>query len=74
MRDRFDPGKDNRTFETRLQFISNVFSHPYTKEEILASSVQFKLRKSYETYLDEVNRSLDYLESKDAVKVLTKIK
>lgn len=74
MQDRFDPGKENRTFGTRLQFIANVFSNPYTKTEILASSVQFKLKKSYEMYLEEVNKSINYLRNKDAIKVITKIK
>lgn len=74
MQDRLDPGKENRTFETRLEFIVNIFSHPLSKTEILASSVQFKLNKTYEIYLEEVNRSLSILASHDPTKVLSKIK
>lgn len=74
MIDKLDPGKDKRTFGTRLQFIANVFSAPHTKTEILASSVQFKLRISYESYLEAVNRSLDYLANHDEIDVLTKMK
>lgn len=74
MKDRLDPGKENRTFESRLEFIAGVFSHPYTKTEILASSVQFKLNKSYETYLEEVERSIDYLMYKDTISVMKRIK
>ncbi|MDY2724156.1 MAG: hypothetical protein SOV25_00980 [Candidatus Onthovivens sp.] len=74
MQDRLDPGKENRTFETRLEFIANIFSHPLSKTEILASSVQFKLNKTYEIYLEEVNRSLSILASHDPTKVLSKIK
>ena len=74
MQDRLDPGKENRTFETRLEFIANIFSHPLSKTEILASSVQFKLNKTYEIYLEEVNRSLSILASHDPTKVLSIIK
>ena len=74
MQDRLDPGKENRTFETRLEFIANIFSNPLSKTEILASSVQFKLNKTYEIYLEEVNRSLSILASHDPTKVLSKIK
>ena len=74
MQDRLDPGKENRTFETRLEFIANIFGHPLSKTEILASSVQFKLNKTYEIYLEEVNRSLSILASHDPTKVLSKIK
>ena len=74
MQDRLDPGKENRTFETRLEFIANIFSHPLSKTEILASSVQFKLNKTYEIYLEEVNRSLSILASHNPTKVLSKIK
>ena len=74
MQDRLDPGKENRTFETRLEFIANIFSHPLSKTEILASSVQFKLNKTYEIYLEEVNRSLSILASHDPTKGLSKIK
>ena len=74
MQDRLDPGKENRTFETRLEFIANIFSHPLSKTEILASSVQFKLNKTYEIYLEEVNRSLSILAGHDPTKVLSKIK
>ena len=74
MQDRLDPGKENRTFETRLEFIANIFSYPLSKTEILASSVQFKLNKTYEIYLEEVNRSLSILASHDPTKVLSKIK
>lgn len=74
MQDKLDPGKENRTFETRLEFINNIFSQPHSKEEIMASSIQFKLNKTYEQYVEEVERSLNYLLSKDAEKVLNKIK
>lgn len=73
MRDKFDPGEENRTFETRLEFIEGVFSHPYTKLEIMASSVQFKLNKTYEQYLEEIEKSLNYLLNRAPEKVLIKI-
>lgn len=64
MRDKLDPGKENRTFETRLEFIAGVFSHPHSKEEIMASSIQFKLNKTYQQYLDELNESFALLVEK----------
>ena len=73
MKDKFDPGEENRTFESRLQFIAGVFSKPFTKTEILTSCIQFKLNKSYEQYTEEVNNSLDQLLKKDPLTILTKI-
>lgn len=64
MRDKLDPGVDNRTFETRLEFIAGVFSHPHSKEDILASSIQFKLNKTYQQYIDELNESFALLVQK----------
>lgn len=73
MIDKNDPGKGNRTFETRLEFIKEIFSHTFTKQEILASSVQFKLNKTYEQYIEDVNRSLAYLRNREAEKVIKKL-
>lgn len=74
MRDKFDPGEENRTFETRLQFINNVFSNPSTKTEIMESCIQFKLKKNYEQYIEDVNRSLRILRSANPEDVLLKMK
>ena len=74
MQDRLETGKENRNFDTRLEFIANIFSHALSETERLASSVQFKLNKTYEIYLEEVNRSLSILASHDPTKVLSKIK
>lgn len=70
MIDRLDPGRENRTFKTRLQFIDSVFSNPHSKDEILASSIQFKLRKSYEAYLEDLDRYIDGIAKKDNIKAL----
>ncbi len=73
MIDKFDPGRENRTFKTRLQFIESVFADPHSKDEILASSIQFKLRKSYESYLQELEGCLDKIAEKEDIKTLKKL-
>ena len=64
--------KNQRTFETRLLFIKELFLHKYSEEEILKGSIVHKLKKSYEQYLDEVNRSVSMLRSQDPLKVLNR--
>lgn len=73
MIDKNDPGKANRTFETRLQFINSIFSEPHSKQEILASCIQLKLKMTYEQYLENLRKSLNYLKYRNTDKVLTKI-
>lgn len=70
MIDKLDPGRENRTFKTRLQFINGVFANPHMKDEILASSIQFKLRKTYESYLSELDACLNKIAEKESIKTL----
>ena len=65
--------KEKRTFETRLQFISSIFTNPKTPEEIYRASIEHRLGRTYEAYLNEVNQSLDILLEKNALTVAKKI-
>ena len=40
--------REDRTFETRLQFIADIFSSKYERHQIMASCITNKLDKSYE--------------------------
>ena len=62
-----------RTFETRITFIRDVFSNKYAPIEILAHSIQYKLNKSYEMYLDDVLKSVWNLNGQDPIKILKRI-
>jgi len=69
--EKFD--KNKRTFETRLLFIQDIFSHKYEQEKILASSIQHKLDVSLEQYKFDVWQSELQLLRKDPLKTLRRI-
>jgi hypothetical protein len=50
--------RDQRTFETRVKFINQIFTNKYTPLEIMAHCIQHKLSKSYEAYLQDVMQSV----------------
>lgn len=65
--------KDSRTFETRVTFIRDIFCNKYKPIEIMAHSIQYKLDKSYEIYLEDVLKSIWNLNGQDPMKVLKRI-
>lgn len=65
--------EDERTFETRLKFIKEIFTNRYEPYQIMAHCIQHKLDKSYEAYVKEIHRSMWLLEGKDPMAVLKKI-
>lgn len=65
--------KNKRTFETRLKFIDSIFSEMLSPEEILKQSIEHRLNRTYESYLEEVNQSLNILLTKNATTVIKKI-
>jgi hypothetical protein len=56
--DRVYVEREDRTFESRLQFIAAIFSNKYEKYQIMASCINYKLNKSYEAYIKEIHKSL----------------
>ena len=40
--------RSQRTFETRVSFIRDIFTNKYEPLEIMAHCIQYKLDKSYE--------------------------
>lgn len=50
--------REDRTFETRLQFIDAIFSNRYKDYQIMASCIKYKLDQSYEVYLKDIHKSL----------------
>lgn len=65
--------RDNRTFETRVTFIRDIFTNKYEPIEIMAHSIQYKLDKSYEIYLKDILKSVWNLNGQDPMKVLKRI-
>lgn len=65
--------RDQRTFETRIKFINQIFTNKYTPLEIMAHCIQYKLSKSYEAYLQDVMKSVWNLEGEDPIKILKRI-
>jgi hypothetical protein len=67
------PPESERTFETRLKFIGEIFSNTYSHDQIMASCIQYKLNKSFETYIKDIHKSLWKLSGKDPMAVLRRI-
>ena len=65
--------RTQRTFETRVTFIRDIFTNKYTPLDIMAHSIQYKLDKSYETYFNEVLKSVWNLNGQDPIKILKRI-
>lgn len=66
--------EEDKTFETRLLFIRELFTNTYERHQIMASCINYKLGKSYEMYLKDIHRSLWNLNGKDPMAILKKIK
>lgn len=64
--------KEKRTFETRLQFILEIFENKYSAEEIFRQSIEHRLGRTYEAYLDELNQSMEILTEKNTLTVMKK--
>ena len=65
--------RNQRTFETRVSFIRDIFTNKYEPIEIMAHCIQYKLDKSYETYFKDVLKSVWNLNGKDPIKILKQI-
>ena len=65
--------RDQRTFETRVSFIRDIFTNKYQPKDILAHSIQYKLDKSYEVYFKDILTSIWNLNGQDPIKILKRI-
>lgn len=65
--------RDQRTFETRLIFIRDIFAEKYPPEQIMAHCIQYKLSKSFEAYLEDLKDSAWRVQGEDAMEVLKRI-
>lgn len=63
----------NRTFESKLLFINEIFSDKYPQEIILQSAIQYKLSRSAQQYDFDVNFGARYLKSKENIQMLKKL-
>lgn len=64
---------ENRTFETRVIFIKEIFSNKFDQTTIMASCVDYKLGASYKQFLNELHTSLWNLDGEDPIKILKRI-
>lgn len=65
--------REDRTFETRLQFIEAIFSSRFEDYQIMASCIKYKLDQSYEVYIKDIHKSLWLLNGKNPISVLKRI-
>lgn len=73
MVDKKRPPEESRTFETRVKFIDEIFSNLYTRDQIMASCINYKLDKSFDAYIKDIHKSLWKLSGKDPMAILRKI-
>ena len=50
--------REDRTFESRLQFIADIFSNKYESYQIMASSINYKRDKSHEAQVIDIHKRL----------------
>ena len=62
-----------RTFETRVNFIHDIFSNKYEPIEIMAHCITYKLDKSYEVYLKDILKNVWNLHGQDPMKILKQV-
>ena len=65
--------RSQRTFETCVLFIKDIFTNKYEPIEIMAHCIQYKLDKSYEAYFNDILKSVWNLHGKDPIKILKQI-
>lgn len=73
MENKVRPPESERTFESRLKFINEIFSDTYSSDQIMASCIQYKLNKSFEAYIKDIHKSLWKLSGKDPMAILRRI-
>ena len=65
--------EEERTFETRVKFIKELFSNKFENYQIMAHCIEHKLDRSYQSYLIDLHQSTWQLSGKDPIAVLKKI-
>ena len=65
--------EEDRTFESRLLFIGEIFNDPFPKDKIMTSCIQHKLDVSFEEYLSDVHKSYYKLLQKEPTTVLKRM-
>lgn len=64
---------EKRNFETRVSFIRDIFVSKHTAIEIMARCIQYRLGKSYESYMETLADSMWNLHGEDPMKILKRI-
>lgn len=67
------PAYDTRTFESRLLFLKNIFENTFSRSEIMGRCILYKLNGTYDTYQENVNKSVDNIVNSNPLTMLTKL-
>lgn len=62
-----------RNFETRVQFIHDLFADLHDQTSVMANCAKYKLSKSFDAYCEELEKNSWTLEQEDPMKVLKRI-
>lgn len=62
-----------RNFETRIEFIHDLFADLHDQSAVMANCAKYKLSKSLEAYCEELERSSWTIRQEDPMKVLNRM-
>lgn len=67
------PAYDTRTFESRLLFLKDIFENTFSKTEIMGRCILYKLNGTYDTYQENVDKSVDTIVNSNPLTMLAKL-
>lgn len=65
--------EEQRTFETRVKFIRDIFSSKYTPDQIMASCVNYRLDMNLKKLIKDIHKQLWKLSDEDPMDILKRI-
>lgn len=65
--------EEQRTFETRVKFIRDIFSSKYTPDQIMASCVNYRLDMNLKKLIKDIHKQLWKLVDEDPMDILKRI-
>lgn len=67
------PPEESRTFESRVTFIRDLFENLYSRDQVMASCINYKLDTAYAEYVKDIHKSLWFLYGRNPLTILRKI-
>lgn len=65
--------QEKRNFETRITFIHDLFADLHDQTAVMSNCIEYKLSKSFQAYLEQLDKNAWRLGREDPRKVLARI-